>query len=69
LGIFARLHLRDGKSHYLADLPLVIRYVLEVCESYPSLVPFAHWFKVTLLPKAMVQPWYEDYQQAGEHHV
>jgi aminoglycoside/choline kinase family phosphotransferase len=30
LGIFARLWYRDGKAGYLADLPLVLRYVLEV---------------------------------------
>src|SRR5690625_2483337 len=37
LGVFSRLSLRDGKHHYLADLPLVIRYVLEVSQRYPEL--------------------------------
>jgi len=32
LGIFARLSLRDGKQAYLKDLPLVIRYTLEVAQ-------------------------------------
>ncbi len=32
LGIFARLHYRDGKTEYLADLPRVLGYVLETCE-------------------------------------
>jgi aminoglycoside/choline kinase family phosphotransferase len=27
LGIFCRLNYRDGKSHYLGDLPTVIDYV------------------------------------------
>ncbi len=37
LGIFARLWHRDGKSGYLADLPRVLQYSLEVCERYLEL--------------------------------
>jgi aminoglycoside/choline kinase family phosphotransferase len=37
LGIFARLWHRDGKPGYLADLPLVLDYALEVAASYPEL--------------------------------
>lgn len=66
LGIFARLHLRDGKHHYLADLPLVIRYTLEVAEKYAEFQGFADWFKTTLLPLVKQQPWYSDYLQAGD---
>jgi aminoglycoside/choline kinase family phosphotransferase len=65
LGIFARLNLRDGKPHYLKDLPLVIRYTLEVAQAYPELKPFADWFCDTLLPLAEQQAWYSDYRQAG----
>lgn len=65
LGIFARLHLRDGKEGYLKDLPLVLRYTLEVAEGYPALLPFADWFKATLLPLASQQAWYCDYRKAG----
>lgn len=36
-GIFARLHHRDGKSGYLADLPRTLGYVLEVSAGYPEL--------------------------------
>jgi N-acetylmuramate 1-kinase len=36
LGIFARLWYRDGKPRYLADLPLVLDYVLEVVALYPE---------------------------------
>ncbi len=36
-GIFARLHLRDGKSGYLADLPLTMRYLKEATAIYPDL--------------------------------
>jgi aminoglycoside/choline kinase family phosphotransferase len=34
LGIFARLHHRDGKDAYLADMPLVMRYLRRSCERY-----------------------------------
>ncbi|HOY24260.1 MAG TPA: phosphotransferase [Cellvibrio sp.] len=67
LGIFARLNLRDGKPHYLKDLPLVIRYTVEVAQSYPELKPFADWFCDKLLPLAEQQVWYSDYRQAGDH--
>jgi len=43
LGIFARLNYRDGKSRYLADLPLVLRYTINVCKRYAPLQPFAEW--------------------------
>jgi N-acetylmuramate 1-kinase len=66
LGIFARLSLRDGKQGYLQDLPLVIRYTLEVAQEYPELRIFSDWFKQTLLPLAQQQAWYKNYQTAGE---
>lgn len=66
LGIFARLNLRDGKTDYLNDLPLVLRYTLEVADQYAELRPFADWFKHTLLPLAQQQPWYQDYLTAGD---
>ena len=36
-GIFARLHLRDGKSGYLGDLPLTMRYLKEATALSPDL--------------------------------
>jgi aminoglycoside/choline kinase family phosphotransferase len=39
LGIFARLHHRDGKDGYLKDLPLVARYLRKACERYGELSP------------------------------
>lgn len=35
-GIFARLHRRDGKSGYLADIPATLNYVQEVLVQYPQ---------------------------------
>lgn len=37
LGIFARLYYRDGKSQYLDDLPLTLKYVLDTCSRYEEL--------------------------------
>jgi len=67
LGIFARLHLRDDKPHYLRDLPLVIRYTLEIAQAYSELQPFADWFCEKLLPLIEQQPWYSDYRFAGDN--
>jgi hypothetical protein len=41
LGIFARLWHRDGKDGYLADLPLVLRYVQRAATRYRELSPLA----------------------------
>lgn len=65
LGIFARLALRDNKRAYLEDLPLVMRYLLEVLEAYPRFNELAAWFKEKLLPRAEAQAWYSDYRTAG----
>jgi len=36
LGIFARLAIRDGKKNYLNDIPLTLKYILEVGAKYPE---------------------------------
>ncbi len=41
LGIFCRLHYRDGKRGYLGDLPRVFDYVIDVAAGYPALQPLA----------------------------
>jgi len=66
LGIFSRLSLRDGKSAYLDDIPLVIRYVLEVSDHYSEFHDFAVWFRAQLLPLIEHQPWYQPIESAGE---
>ncbi|HTF97961.1 MAG TPA: phosphotransferase [Cellvibrio sp.] len=66
LGIFARLFLRDNKPGYLQDLPLVIRYIVEVANQHPLLHPFAEWFDLKLLPLATTQFWYNDHRTAGD---
>ncbi|NNM81191.1 MAG: phosphotransferase [Burkholderiales bacterium] len=39
LGIFARLHHRDGKAQYLDDIPLVLSYLRKTCMRYSELSP------------------------------
>lgn len=39
LGIFTRLHYRDGKQAYLKDLPLVMEYVRKTALRYRELTP------------------------------
>ncbi|MBK8992951.1 MAG: hypothetical protein IPM40_15335 [Gammaproteobacteria bacterium] len=58
LGIFARLWLRDGKPGYLHDLPLVMRYTLDVAAAYPETARFADWLRERVLPVASGQDWY-----------
>jgi aminoglycoside/choline kinase family phosphotransferase len=41
LGLFARLHYRDGKARYLGDLPRFTDYARKVAERYRPLAPFA----------------------------
>ncbi len=45
LGIFARLNYRDGKSQYLDDLPLTLKYVLDMCQQYDELQPLKQLFE------------------------
>lgn len=54
LGIFARLFHRDGKSHYLNDLPLVWQYLVRVCREYDDLLPFCHMLQ-DLHPQSCMQ--------------
>ncbi len=44
LGIFARIHYRDGKPQYLADTPRFVHYVRKTCERYQELWPLVRLF-------------------------
>jgi len=65
LGIFSRLYLRDGKPGYLQDLPLVLRYTLEVMSQYDACKEMADWITDELIPLCADQDWYSDWQTAG----
>ncbi|MCK9634687.1 MAG: phosphotransferase [Methylobacter tundripaludum] len=50
IGIFSRLHLRDGKSNYLNDIPRTLNYVTAVCAAYPELAEFNDFLHDHALP-------------------
>lgn len=50
LGIFARLHHRDGKSHYIADAPRFIAYLDEVLPKHAELAPLQALLKRHIKP-------------------
>ena len=61
LGVFARLHLRDGKSQYLGDLPRVLAYIDEVFSLYADhseIAPFIACWRRVVEPALMQQAWY-----------
>ena len=63
LGVFARLKLRDGKTAYMNDLPLVLAYTLAVAKQYhqtSELSAFVNWFESRLMPIVIKQAWYKD---------
>ncbi|MCG6896403.1 MAG: phosphotransferase [Thiocapsa sp.] len=57
-GIFARLNLRDGKRHYLQDIPRTLGYVREVSGRYAELDGLARLLEERVLPglDAVVDP-------------
>jgi len=56
LGLFCRLHYRDGKSGYLADLPLVWRYVQRVARADPALAGFGDLLERALGERDITRP-------------
>lgn len=54
IGIFARLHHRDGKSKYLADVPRFFGYLDEALPKYPELAGL-HGFIEQRVKPAMAQ--------------
>jgi hypothetical protein len=55
LGIFARLNYRDGKSRYLGDLPLTLKYVTDTCRQYAELAPLLELLQATVLTQRGAQ--------------
>ncbi len=50
LGIFSRLHYRDGKSKYLQDAPRFIAYLEEILPRYPQLQALAGLLESRIKP-------------------
>lgn len=55
-GIFARLHLRDGKSAYLRDIPNTCQYLLEQSAPYEELAEFHAWLEQRFMPALSALP-------------
>lgn len=55
IGIFTRLHRRDGKPHYLPHISRVWR-LLEGALSHPALAGLRAWFDVHIPPSRRVTP-------------
>ena len=51
LGNFSRLALRDGKSGYLQDIPMVLQYILEVLAQYREFESVLSWFGEEITPR------------------
>ena len=50
LGIFARLHHRDGKPKYVADAPRFLAYLAEALPRHPELAPLQAFLERRVLP-------------------
>lgn len=55
-GIFARLHLRDGKSGYLADIPNTLQYLSDVSQGYPKFSDLHHWLEARVMSELKTKP-------------
>ncbi len=51
VGIFARLNYRDGKPHYLPDIPRTLSYVTQVAPKYPALEGLSDLLNRQVLPR------------------
>jgi hypothetical protein len=63
LGQFSRLHLRDGRSEYLNDLPMTLTYVRDIMTRYGGVIhevgAFDVWVETTVMPAAQSQDWFQ----------
>lgn len=51
LGNFSRLAIRDDKPGYLADIPLVLEYIVDVLERYPEFSDLLELLHQRMLPR------------------
>ncbi len=54
-GIFSRLNIRDGKTGYLRDIPLVVQYMRDACEPYQELHIFRDWLTEIVEPQLALE--------------
>lgn len=55
LGIFSRLHYRDGKSRYMADTPRFIAYLDEIVPRYAELQPLRELLEQRIRPALLAK--------------
>lgn len=55
IGIFTRLHVRDGKPHYLAHISRVWK-LLDDALNHPALGPVASWLETHVPPEKRITP-------------
>lgn len=53
-GIFARLYHRDGKAGYLKDIPLTLKYIVQVGANYPELRWLVKLIEDEVLPHKLI---------------
>lgn len=59
LGLFIRLAIEEQKTTYLADIPRVFDYVLQVTKQYSELGEFDCWLREVVQPELLKQAWYQ----------
>ncbi len=69
IGIFSRLHLRDGKSNYLNDIPRTLNYVKTVCTIYPELVEFSDFLQNHVLPEYTIFSSFPQKEVCDEEYI
>lgn len=67
LGIFSRLWYRDGKQGYLAELPRVLDYVLDVAGAHAQTRGFADWLRAQTADRELTEPRIEAPDSAAQH--
>ncbi len=55
MGIFSRLHLRDGKPGYLKDIPRTLAYVMAQAQAYPEFADFYRYLQTNVNAEYQVQ--------------
>jgi aminoglycoside/choline kinase family phosphotransferase len=64
-GIFCRLYYRDGKSDYLRDIPLTLRYLMDECERQPELAALGNLLEELQVMRKLQEKNARDLDDAG----
>ncbi len=64
-GVFCRLYYRDGKSDYLRDIPLTLRYLMDECERQPELAALGNLLEELQVMRKLQEKNARDLDDAG----